>query len=236
MTSWDKYRQVFDAIVSSNGWDDATVTLQLLSHLDGDALNVALLVPEATRVTQIGLVGALTDHYGTPGGLADYRRQFEKTVRQDGKEPSKFAVTLETLAIKAFGDMGQNARTRKIHDQFIAGRPNSALRRHLDSMPPESPIRDIVDRCRVRESHTDFDGRRVVKPTLERAQPVYAVSEPTLWNTNTGATTPSGDSPQGLGCGIVLLLWQLRPCGKSMPDVGRKISLHVARMVGGEER
>ena len=44
-TSWEQYRQVFDAIELSNGWDDATAALQLLSHLEGDALNVALLVP-----------------------------------------------------------------------------------------------------------------------------------------------------------------------------------------------
>ena len=47
VTSWEQYRQVFDAIVQSNGWDDATAALQLLSHLEGDALNVALLVPES---------------------------------------------------------------------------------------------------------------------------------------------------------------------------------------------
>ena len=93
----DQLGQVFDAIVRSNGWDDATVALQLMSHLEGDALNVALLVPEATRVARICLVGALTDHYGSPGRLADYRRQFEKTVRPDGEDPSKFAVALETL-------------------------------------------------------------------------------------------------------------------------------------------
>ena len=46
VTSWEQYRQVFDAIARSNGWDDATAALQLLSHLEGDALNVALLVPE----------------------------------------------------------------------------------------------------------------------------------------------------------------------------------------------
>ena len=44
VTSWDQYRQVFDAIVRSNGLDDATVALQLLSHLNGDVLNVAILV------------------------------------------------------------------------------------------------------------------------------------------------------------------------------------------------
>ena len=79
-TIWDQYRQAFDTIVSLNGWDDATVALQLLSHVEGDALNMALFVLEATRVTRIGLVGAQTDHYGSPDYrlLADYRRQFEK--------------------------------------------------------------------------------------------------------------------------------------------------------------
>ena len=43
---------MFDAIVRPNGWDDATVALQLLSHLEGDVLNVALLVPEAKRTTR----------------------------------------------------------------------------------------------------------------------------------------------------------------------------------------
>ena len=46
VTSWEQYRQVFDAIARSNGWSDATAAMQLLSHLEGDAINVALLVPE----------------------------------------------------------------------------------------------------------------------------------------------------------------------------------------------
>ena len=67
MTSWDQYRQVFEAIVISNGWDDATAALQLLSHLEGDALNVALLVPAPRRALPGGLVDALAAHYGSPG-------------------------------------------------------------------------------------------------------------------------------------------------------------------------
>ena len=54
--------------------------IQLLAHLEGDALNVALLVPEIQRGTRSGLVGALNDHYGSPGRLADYRRNFERAV------------------------------------------------------------------------------------------------------------------------------------------------------------
>ena len=38
-SNWEQYREVFEAIVCSNGWDDVTAALQLLSNLDGDALN-----------------------------------------------------------------------------------------------------------------------------------------------------------------------------------------------------
>ena len=60
VTSWDQYRQVF---VQSNGWDDATVALQLLSHLKGDALNVALLVPQLSETNHSGQTNRIT--YGT---------------------------------------------------------------------------------------------------------------------------------------------------------------------------
>ena len=72
-TSWEQYRQVFDAIVLSNGWDVVTAALQLLSHLEGDPLNVALLVPLSRQTSRTGLVDALSAHYGSSGRLADYR-------------------------------------------------------------------------------------------------------------------------------------------------------------------
>ena len=86
-TSWEQHKQVFEAIVSSNGWDNDTAALQLFSHLEGDALNVALLVPLPLRLSRTYLVGALSAHYGSPGRLADYRRQLEKTTRTAGEVP-----------------------------------------------------------------------------------------------------------------------------------------------------
>ena len=35
-TSWEQYQQVFNAIMLSNGWGDATAALQLLSHLQDE--------------------------------------------------------------------------------------------------------------------------------------------------------------------------------------------------------
>ena len=169
-TSWEQYHQVFEAIVQSNSWDNDTAALQLFSHLEGDVLNVAHLVPLTRRLSRSGLVDALTAHYGSPGRLADYRRQFERNTRTVGEDPAIFATALETLAVKAFGDMGQAARLRLIRDRFIAGHSNCDLRRHLDSVSPETPIRDIVDRCRVWESHADPAVRRISKPMPD---PIY---------------------------------------------------------------
>ena len=177
-TSWEQYLQVFDAIVLSNGWGDATAALQLLSHLQGDALSVALLTPMPLQATRKELTDALSSHYGSPGRLANYRREFDKTVRKMGEDPSNFAIKLETLAVKAFGNMGQIARLRLICDRFIAGHENCDLRRYLDCVPPDTPLRDIVDRCRVWESHGTTEIRRVSKPIPDPVYPTYVVEQP----------------------------------------------------------
>ena len=166
---------VFDAIVLSNGWGDATAALQLLSHLQDDALSVALLIPMPLQASRRELTDALSSHYGSPGRLANYRREFDKTVRKMGEDPSNFAITLETLAVKAFGNMEQIARLRLIRDRFIAGHENCE---NLDCVPPDTPLRDIVDRCRVWESHGTTEIRRVSKPIPEPVYPTYVVEQP----------------------------------------------------------
>ena len=72
-SNWEQYREIVEAIVCSNGWDDITAALQLLSHLDGDALNIALLIPESQRVLPGFLIRSLSDHYNSPGRLAEYK-------------------------------------------------------------------------------------------------------------------------------------------------------------------
>ena len=68
---------MFDAIVLSNGWDDATAALQLLSHLEGESLNVSLLVPVSRRTSRTGLVDALSAHYGSPRTIDDSLKKNE---------------------------------------------------------------------------------------------------------------------------------------------------------------
>ena len=72
-----------------------------MSHLEGDVLNVALLVPLPQLVLSGVLLDVLTEHYSSPGRLADYRRQFERVSLSPGEDPSVFAIELETLAMRA---------------------------------------------------------------------------------------------------------------------------------------
>ena len=91
-----------------------------------------------------------------------------------GEDPSIFAIAPETLAVKAFGDMGQTASFRLIRDRFIAGHNSCELRRHLDSVPPYGIF---VDQCRVWESHADSDVRRISKPGPDPTFPTYVVGK-----------------------------------------------------------
>ena len=107
----------------------------------------------------------------------DWQTAAMNLTSKPGEDPSNFAITLETLAVKAFGDMGQTAHLRLIRDRFIAGHGSCDLRRYLDCVPPDTPLRDIVDRCRVWESRADPEVRRVSKPLPEPAYPTYVVEQ-----------------------------------------------------------
>ena len=149
---------------------------------------MALLVPAPRRVLPGGLVDALTEHYSSPGRLADYQRRFERASREPGSDTSVFAVELETLAMRTFGDLSPLAHLQLVRDRFIAGQVGCTLRRHLDSVEPETPIWDIVDRCRVWESPAEFVDHRGDSPTLRQPLPVCPIEDAETVNVQAGAS------------------------------------------------
>ena len=143
------------AIVKSNGWPEETAALQLFVHLKGEALNVALLLAKEERDSWTGLVDGLAAYYQSPGRLAGLRRRFANASRQPGLDPATYATNLGMLAIQGFSDMGEQARDMMIWDKLIAGQEQRALRQQLDGFSHDTPIEEIVDSCRVWESHSD---------------------------------------------------------------------------------
>ena len=51
--------------------------------------------------------------------------------------------------------MGERTRDLMVRNKFIATQQSRALRRHLDGASVDASIGDIVDSCRVWESHTE---------------------------------------------------------------------------------
>ena len=117
--------------------------LQLSAELEGEALNVALLIPEDQRDSPEGLSKGLSEYYNSLGRLAIFRRKFDNVSRWDGVDPASFVMELEILAVQGFGEVGQKVRTRMVRDRFILGQRDCGLRRHLDSVPPDTPIREF---------------------------------------------------------------------------------------------
>ena len=175
-SSWKQYRQVFVAIVCSNGWDDVTAALQLLAHLDGYDISMSL-IPESQRVVQGLLMNSLSEHYGSPGRLAEYKRQLRRAFRHPDDDPSIFAIELETLARRAFSDIDSSMQLQMVRDRFIDGQAEHALCRHLDSFGPDTPMRNIVDSCCVWESHIEAAVRRQDGSDQNYKQAVYQVTE-----------------------------------------------------------
>ena len=85
-----------------------------------------------------------------------------------------FAIELETLAGRAFIDIDSSIQIQMVWDRFNDGPAECALRRHLDSLKPETPMSDIVDSCRVLESHRDVE----TEPrTRSDRRPIHAVCQ-----------------------------------------------------------
>ena len=139
---WFQHFHIVQAIVKSNSWSEE---------------NMALLLPRERRESWTGLVSGLSAYYRSPGRLAVLRRRFDSAFHRPGLDPATFATELGILAIQGFEDMNEQARDIMIRDKFIAGQRQCALRRQLDGFAQDTHIGEIVDSCRVWESHSDTE-------------------------------------------------------------------------------
>ena len=221
MGCWQQHILIFQAIGKSNGWSPATSALQLFAHLDGEALNVALLMPVKERERWEDLSKGLSEYYNSPGRLAVVRRRFESASRCPEVDPATFATELGILAIRGFEDMGKRARDLMIRNKFIAAQQSGELRRHLDGVSSDASIQDIVDSCRVWESHTgvadswrggsDPKFSRIIYQVAENTQsPVVQAESETLYDVRRQLLpTPAVSSPRMISSNCELLIQRI---------------------------
>ena len=85
----------------------------------------------------------------------EYKCQFQRVARQPGDDPSIFAIELEMIARRPFMDVDLKIQLQMVRDCFIDGQADRALRRHLDSLGPNTPMIEMVDSCRIWERYSE---------------------------------------------------------------------------------
>ena len=136
--------------------------------------------------------------FHSPGRLMAVRRRFESASRRPGVDPATFATELGILAVRGFENMGERARDLMVRNKFISSQQSSALRRHLDGASVDVSIGDIVDSCRVWESHTeagyagpDLNISHTVSQVVEGAQPRLGLMTSDVLKESTGLLLPA---------------------------------------------
>ena len=114
--------------------------------------------------------------------MAVVRRQVENACRRPGLDPATFATELGILAVRGFADMNEKARDLMIRNKFIAAQRSCELRRHLDGAAAEASIGNIVDSCRIWESHAEtvFVGSVIQDPADSQSMSQATVLDKSL--------------------------------------------------------
>ena len=82
--------------------------------------------------------------------------------------------------------MKEKARDLMVRDKFIASQRSCDLRRHLDGAAPETSILDIVDSCRIWESHGEPADTEQNGQSLECRQRILPRPSPKISNSGSG--------------------------------------------------
>ena len=91
-------------------------------------------------------------------------------------------------------DVDPAVRLQLVRDKFITGQKHLALRRHLDSAGPDTPISSIVDKCRILESHEERNSRPTADCGLGTSRGVFQVRKQSRDDHNEGSAEPDSNS------------------------------------------
>ena len=111
-------------------------------------------------------------------------------------DPATFATELGILAVRGFADMSGKAQDLMIRNKFIAAQQSCELRRHLDGAAEDASIGDIVDSCRIWESHTETG---YVRSDRQDPDGSRSVSQVTVLDKSHSATDKSAPLQQDVG-------------------------------------
>ena len=119
---WDQWKYHFENFAAVNGWDDDNKLKWLKVRLIGRAKTAFQRLPNETKASFADSMTALKKRFDPPGRQARYQSEFHTRKKKATESWAEYAEDLETLAEKAFLNLGQD------------GREQLALARYLDQL------------------------------------------------------------------------------------------------------
>ena len=139
-TSLRLYLRQFELVSNCNGWDSSEKALQLVSSLEGAALD-ALERVQGT-LTYLGVVDALQLCFPDYECASSFQNAFDTASRKPGEHAGPFATRLGDLAYKAYPDVPGCSLASLVLRRFIMAQP-CELKNQITLVNPTN-IKDAV--------------------------------------------------------------------------------------------
>ena len=120
-TSLKQYLRQFELVATFNNWDNEEKSLQLVTSLEGAALDTLDRVNGP--MTYQGVVCALKSRFPDYDCTSSYQNAFDTASRRSGEEPGSLATRLGELAFKAYPDVPPGTMDRLILRRFTMAQP-----------------------------------------------------------------------------------------------------------------
>ena len=120
-TSLKQYLRQFELVAKFNGWDDEEKSLQLVTSLEGAALDTLDRVDGPMNYQ--GVASALRSRFPDYDCTSSYQNAFDTASRRSGEEPGSLATRLGELGFKAYPDVPPGTMDRLILRQFMMAQP-----------------------------------------------------------------------------------------------------------------
>jgi len=169
-TSLKLYLRQFSMVSDCNAWTEAEKALQLVSSLEGVALDALDRVQGA--LTYSGVVDALNLSFPDYDCASSFQNAFDTASRKHGEQAGTFATRLGDLAFKAYPDVPPGSLASLVLSRFLNAQP-ADLKDKIALVNP-THIRDAVQLIN-RLDRVEMDRMSAASTTATPRQPKPSV-------------------------------------------------------------
>ena len=172
--NWPAWFRHFRAVADVHGWSKDQRALQLVSYLDGTAMNVAQELVDNDLYNYDVLVKLLSDRFDPASRVSAFRSRFHGRSRRHHEDADTFADALSELCQVGYPQSPPELRQELIAEQFVRGQSDPKLKKYLWVVirtQKDWKLRTLIEVC------TDFSSLMARSQIHRPAEQTFAVHQ-----------------------------------------------------------